>query len=114
MNEEENIFPLMAKGEVFGSIKFKVSDNGELSNKVEEVVRTCDTFCLFVKLVKNFVRDPCKEIQRSVITADRVSMQVVSVKDRESDVDQWRTCISHKLFTVRVTDHEIYRLSEEK
>jgi hypothetical protein len=32
----------------------------KLTNEVEEVVSRCNTFRLFVKLIKNFVRDPSK------------------------------------------------------
>jgi hypothetical protein len=38
-----------------------------LADQVEEVVCCCDTFGIFVKLVKNFVRDPSQQVQRTVV-----------------------------------------------
>ena len=37
-----------------------VREEKRLSNKVEEIVGTRDTFCLFIKLVKYFVSNPCQ------------------------------------------------------
>lgn len=49
-------------------------DGVQLADEVEEVVRGCNTFGIFIQLVKNFVRDPSEKIQRSVVSADRVAV----------------------------------------
>lgn len=85
-----------------------------LTDKVEEVVSCSDVFSLFIQLIKNFVRDPSKKIQRSIIPADRVAVKVMTVENRESDVDQRSSGVAHQLFTIAVTDHKINRFSEEK
>ena len=45
-----------------------------LADEVEEIVSGSDLFRIFIQLIKNFVRDPSKKIQRSIVPADRVAV----------------------------------------
>lgn len=49
-------------------------DDVRLTDEVEEVVCGSDLFSIFIQLIKNFVRDPRKKIQRSIVSADRVAV----------------------------------------
>ena len=85
-----------------------------LADDVEEVVGRSDLLGLFIQLIKDFIDDPCQKVERSIVAADRIAVEMVTVKDGEAHINKGSPCITHQLFTVAVSDHEIDRLSEEE
>ena len=41
--------------------------------------------------------DPCKEIETTIVSRDRVSVEVVTVKNWESNIDEWSSYISQPI-----------------